>query len=301
MTEEIELIHLDSRYESYRVRHPAREARLLAQIAERGIDEPLEGVDGAERSRILLDGFKRYRAAKKLGLGVVPYTSLGQDEVSGILVLLRTAKNKTLSILEQAAFVDELKNVRNMSLADIAAELSRSKAWVSMRAGLLGSMSKTIRKRLFSGAFPAYSYMYTLRPFMRMNDGAKAAEVEQFVEALSGKKLSTRDIGQLAEGYFRGHESFRKEVLGGNLALALEHMDIAAKTSNTISNFENAFLRDLEIVQKYIQKCVRKSAAPQLQSRTFHCQCHLLTTSILSRTSLFLHTLRQLHDRSRQA
>lgn len=301
MAEEIELAHLDLRYESYRVKHPAREARLLAQIAERGIDEPLEGVDGAECSRILLDGFKRYRSAKKLGLGVVPYTSLGQDEVSAILVLLRTAKNKALSILEQAAFVDELKNVRDLSLADIAAELSRSKAWVSMRAGLIAGMSDTVRQHLFGGAFPAYSYMYTLRPFMRMNDGAQSAEIEQFVEALSGKKLSTREIEQLAYGYFRGPESYRQEVLSGNLTLALEHMDVAAETCEATSDFENAFLRDLETVQKYTQKVMRKSADKRLKSRTFHCQCHLLTAGMLSRASSFLHTLRQLHDRSGQA
>jgi len=37
------------------------------------------------------------------------------------------------AILEQAAFIDELKNARQMSVAEIAAELSRSKAWVSVR------------------------------------------------------------------------------------------------------------------------------------------------------------------------
>ena len=47
--------------------------------------------------------------------------------------------------------------------------LSRSKAWVSMRRNLLTEMSDAIGQILFRGAFPVYSYMVTLRPFMRMN------------------------------------------------------------------------------------------------------------------------------------
>ena len=56
MEREIELAALDLRYESYRMRNPAAEARLLATIAERGIEEPLEGVDHTPQS-ILLNGF----------------------------------------------------------------------------------------------------------------------------------------------------------------------------------------------------------------------------------------------------
>ena len=60
----------------------------LASIAQRGIEEPLEGMDSAQCS-ILLNGFKRYRCASKLGIGVAPYASLGGEEATAILNLLR--------------------------------------------------------------------------------------------------------------------------------------------------------------------------------------------------------------------
>ena len=41
MRENVELSSLDLRYEGHRLRDDAREARLLASIAERGIEEPL--------------------------------------------------------------------------------------------------------------------------------------------------------------------------------------------------------------------------------------------------------------------
>jgi hypothetical protein len=45
MAREVELSALDLRYEDYRLKMAAVEARLLASIARRGIEEPLEGVD----------------------------------------------------------------------------------------------------------------------------------------------------------------------------------------------------------------------------------------------------------------
>ena len=83
MAGEMELSRLDLRYEGYRMKNAALEERLMGLIAQRGIEEPLEGVEGPEVS-ILLNGFKRYRCACKLHLRMVPYASLGQDEVVGL-------------------------------------------------------------------------------------------------------------------------------------------------------------------------------------------------------------------------
>ena len=179
MASEVELGSLDLRYESFRLKQPALEERLLSSMLQRGIEEPLEGVE-VEHAKVLLNGFKRYRCARKLRLATVPYSSLGQDEAAAILGLLKLSNNRTLSILEQAAFIAELKNVRRLNVAEIAAELSRSKSWVTMRLGLMAEMSAKVRQQLFTGAFPVYSYMYLIRQFMRMN-GVKADEIEQFV------------------------------------------------------------------------------------------------------------------------
>lgn len=299
MAQEIELSTLDLRYESFRMRNEALEARLLSSIAQSGIEEPLEGVD-RQGASILLNGFKRYRCARKLGIGIAPYTSLGEDEAVGIMSLLRTSNNKTLSILEQAGFIDELKNLHQMGVTEIATELSRSKAWVSMRLGFIGEMSPKIRQKLFAGAFPVYPYMYTLRQFMRMN-GVKKSEVEDFVVALSGKRLSVRDIEQLAHGYFRGPESFREEIRSGNIALSLDRMRRVSADPDGCNDFERALLKDLEITQKYMQRVMGKATDRRLLTRSFHAQANLLTAGILSRASAFFQALRGLHDRSGQA
>jgi predicted transcriptional regulator len=299
MSCDVEISTLDLRYESYRMRNCAQEARLFASIADRGIEEPLEGVVTREWN-VLLNGFKRYRCARKLRIEMVPFTSLGEDEAMGIMGLLRVSNNKPLSILEQARFIDDLKNLHGMNVAEIAAELSRSKSWVSMRLGLIGEMTEAVRQKIFSGAFPVYPYMYTLRQFMRMNSITKA-RIEEFVVGVSGKKLSVREIEQLAHGYFRGPESFREEIRKGNVALPLQWLKQVPDDPEGCNEFERVLLKDLEIVQKYMQRVMGKSTDRRLKSRAFHAQTNLLTAGILGRSRAFFETLRELHDRCGRA
>lgn len=281
------------------MKNPAHEARLLASIAERGIEEPLEGVDGAGRN-VLLNGFKRYRCALKLGIRLAPYASLGKDAASGILNLLRVSNDRSLTILEQARFIDELRRFDQMSVADIAEQLSRSKSWVSMRIGLIGEMTEAVRERIFGGVFPVYPYMYTLRQFMRMN-GVKKQDIEDFVVALSGKKLSVREIEQLAQGYFRGPESFREAIREGHTALVLDRMGRVPEDPEGANEFERVLLKDLELTHKYMQRVMGKSQDRRLKTRAFLAEAHLLTAGILSQARAFVEVMRKLHDRCGQA
>ena len=299
MGEEIELAELDVRYENYRMKNPALEKRLLASIAQRGIEQALEGT-ACGAVKILLNGFKRRRCALRLGLHRVPYVSLGIDEATGIINLLRASNQSALSLLEQARFIDQLHRLEKMSVGDIAEQLARSKSWVSMRLGLLEEMSPPVREEIFAGRFPLYAYMYTLRPFMRLNRTGKQ-EVEEFVLAVSGQKLSVREIEQLAYGYFRGPQSLREMIHNGHTGEVLEWMRQVPQDAEGCSEFERILLGDLELVHKYMRRVLGKSLEPKLKSPAFLAQAHLLTAGILSRQRAFFESVRGLHDRSGQA
>jgi predicted transcriptional regulator len=213
--------------------------------------------------------------------------------------VLRTSNHRSLGILEQARFIEDLRSLHRLNVADIAETLSRSKAWVHMRLGLLKEMGETIREKIFSGAFPVYSYMY-LKRFMRMNSTGQE-ELETFVGAVAGKKLSIREIEHLAHGYFRGPDWFRKEVQEGNLALVLERMKRVPEAPDGCNSFERTFLGDLEVVGKYMRKTTAKSQDPKIETRAFCAQANLLLSGILSRLSAFVQAMRSLHDRTGKA
>jgi hypothetical protein len=299
MSEKVERTSLDLRYQAYRLRNKSAEARLLASIAERDIEQPLSGVD-TPQGRVLLDGFKRYRCATKLGIECVPYVSLGEEEAEGIARLMRLTTQKTLNILEQARFVVELLSMHDMTIAEVAEVLLRSKAWVSMRRSLLAEMSPAVQEILFRGAFPVYSYMATLRPFMRIN-GVGQQEMERFVQAVAGHRLSVREIELLAHGYFRGPASLRQAIDQGNWKWSLEQMQAVPEDPEDLNQFERGLLRDLERLLKSMHRVMTRCDDPQLQTRGFYAQANLLLVRLLSRRETFFHKMEEFHDRSGQA
>jgi hypothetical protein len=299
MNETVERTSIDLQYQNYRMRNDATESRLLASIAERGIEQPLSGVD-TPQGRFLLNGFKRYRCAEKLGIESLPYTSLGPEEAEGIARLMRGAKDKTLSIIEQAKFVGCLLTNHDMSLADVAETLSRSKAWVSMRRDLLKEMSEPVQTILFRGTFPAYSYMYTLRPFMRMN-GVGQNEIERFVKAVSGQRLSVREIELLAHGYFRGPATLCEQIEQGNWKWSLEQMQKVPEDPAACNDTERALLTDLERLLKLIGRVTTRCDDARLETRAFHAQANLLLASFVSRRESFLKKMEEFYDRSGHA
>jgi hypothetical protein len=299
VSEHVELTSFNLRYEGHRMRDDAREARLLASIAQRGIEQPLRGVD-TPQERFLLKGFKRYRCALKLDIGRVPYVSLGEEEAMGIISLMRVAKNNRLNLLEEAKFIVELLTLHQMSAAEIAEKLGRSKGWISMRRTLFEEMSEDIERILFRGSFPVYSYMYTLRPFMRMNSVGKAP-VERFVKAVAGHRLSVRDIEWLAQGYFRGPPSLGKAIDEGKWSWALERTKSVPENPEGCSAVERKLLKDLEMLEKYLQRVTARCHDERLQSPAFRAQANLLAASLLSKWEPFLQTMREFYDRSGQA
>jgi hypothetical protein len=298
MIEEVELTSFDLRYEGCRIGNKAAEKALLASILEHGIRDPLQGVDTKE-GRILLDGFKRYRCARRLGIGIVPYSCLGREVALGIIQLLRIANAKSLSIIEQAKLIDELRSVHHMSVSEIARVLEKSPAWVSVRAGIITEMTPPVISAILSGAFPVYSYMYTVRPFMRINR-IKKEEIDEFVRLVAGKGLSIRDIDMLAHGYFKGSWEMRQQIAKGNIVWELERMKKTNHGDSHCTEVERQMLRELEICQKYMQRIISKSTESRFKSNTFYAEANLLVGGIMRKLAEFGWAIRAFYDRTRK-
>ncbi|KPA10819.1 chromosome partitioning protein, ParB family [Candidatus Magnetomorum sp. HK-1] len=296
--EQIEISHLDLRVESYRLKNYKAEKDLLVSIIENGIQEPLKGIY-FDNTRILLDGFKRLRCSKKLNIHIVPYQNLSEDGAMGIINFLRISNTKKISLLEEAKLIDELKSVYKMNTSDIAKMLDKSKAWVSVRSGILKEISNETMERIMNGQFPLYAYMYILRPFIRINKIDKK-DIDSFVALISGKDISIREIKILARGYFEGSDEFRQQIKSGNILWGLNQLNKASSNldCNTI---EQGMLKDLESIQKYIKRIMLKIQGNQFKNNSFYAQANLLSGSILSQLDHFQKAIRIFHDRSSKA
>lgn len=300
MVQQVEISSFDLRYESYRMKNPRAEKLLLASILENDIRDSLQGVDTKD-SHILLNGFKRYRCAKKLGISIVPYSSLDSDEASGIIKFIRDANSKNLTILEQAKLIDELNTVHKICPSEIATLLERSKSWVSVRLGIISEMSENVMNRILKGEFPPYSYLYTIRQFMRIN-GNKEEEIEDFVNLVSAKNLSIRDIDLLAHGYFEGssngNDQLREQIKNGNITWSLNHLKAKSSEMPGCTELEKRMLKDLEITHQGMQRVTYRCNDKRLKSNSFYAQAHLLAGGILKQITTFKKTLEGFYDRS---
>jgi len=219
-----------------------------------------------------------------------------------MIQLIRNSNNKSLHILEQSRIVDELNKVHRLGVIEIAQRLERSTGWVSMRIGVLKDIPNSIKKEIFSGRFPAYSYLYTLRQFIRMKQASKS-EIEKFVEAVAGKQLSIRNIDLLARGFFQGSSELRKQIINGDLNWSLNQLK-AINNANSpdeskanLNESEIRFIRELTIVQKYLCRLSRSLTDSRITSAVF-AEGNLLTGGILDQMQRLQPDLRRFYDRS---
>ena len=63
---DLEFHQLDLRYAHLRVRHPARERRLLASLADTGQQMPIVVVAVPNAAHVVVDGYKRVRGLQRL-------------------------------------------------------------------------------------------------------------------------------------------------------------------------------------------------------------------------------------------
>lgn len=298
---EVEMHQIDLRFEPFRLKNQERERGILSSIAEQGIREALLCVETSSDSFILLDGFKRLRSAKKLKIFVVPVESLGRDETQGLIQFLRRSQMRGLSFLEEASLMDALKQTYGLGISEIARQIDRSPAWVSVRVGVLAEMSPLVKEAIFSDRFPARAYLYTLRPFTRVKE--KKKEVEAFVQSVSGKGLSLRQIERLADSYFRGGALVKGQIQQGNLDWTLEQLKenelMEPKIKSPFNEMENRVLRELGHTQSLLQRVPYSLKDCRLKQATFFIQAGVLVKDILTKIPFFWESLKVFYDQRR--
>lgn len=296
----VEISHIDLRYECFRLPHKKREKDLLVSISEKGIEYPLQGAK-SEQNFILLDGFKRLRSARKLGLNIFPIEILAPSVDEAILKLLRISNEKSLHILEQVRLVNELHSIHGMKVREIASRLERSTGWVSSRLGILKEFGPKAWDAVFKGQVAPSALLYTLRPFRRLNKENKL-DIDEFVEVIAKKDLGHRDIEILAHGWFKGGLELRDQIKNGDLAWTLgKAKDLASPTVNAVNEGltekEGRVVSDLVILQKYMGRVINTLPFIKGETPLYRSRAGLLAKGILDKQTHLTQVLETLRGR----
>ena len=204
---EVELHQLALRYERLRKRHPLQERGLLSSLAEIGQQLPIVVVRAAEQF-VVIDGYKRVRALKRLGRDTARATHW-QIEEAEALMLERGLRRGHEDALDQAWLLAELQERCGWSLEELARRFEHSKSWVSGRLALLQILPAPIQEQVRVGSLSAHAAMKYLVPLARLN----AAAAEQLGAALTPLKATSREVGALYAGWTAGTQRTRELIV----------------------------------------------------------------------------------------
>lgn len=207
--DEIELHRLDLRYERLRTRQPAREQRLLASLARQGQQTPVLVVQDAAGVIVLVDGYKRVRALRRLHHDTVTAARWDLDEAQALLVerVMRRADGD--GPLEQGLLLRELRDRFGLGVEELGRRFDKSPSWVSRRLGLVSALPEEIQRHVHEGAVAAYAATKFLVPLARANrDGCV-----RLCAALAPLRPTTRQVGALCSAYASGSDETRALLL----------------------------------------------------------------------------------------
>lgn len=206
---EIAIETLDVRYERLRRSDPRREKRLLASLAEVGQQFPILVVDGEGGAIIVVDGYKRVRALRKLGREMALAARWDLSEADAVMLegLMRDGGGD--GPLEQAWRLKELRSRFGLSGAELARRFDKSVSWVSRRLALVSALPGAIQEHVRKGAIAAYGAMKFLAPLARANKD----DCLRIADGIAPLAPSTRQMRELYSAYMAAHGESRRKIV----------------------------------------------------------------------------------------
>jgi ParB/RepB/Spo0J family partition protein len=252
---QLEFHQLDRRWEHLRVRHPSRQRRLLASLADSGQQTPIVVVaaEGQADRYVVIDGYKRIAALEQLGRDAVEAVVWPMSEAAAVLLdrSLRLSEHETA--LEVGWLLAELEQRFGYGLDELARRFDRSVSWISRRLALVEVLPEAIQQQVREGKILAQVALKFLVPVARQS----LEDCQRMAAIFAQQHCDTREAGQLYAAWRKGSPAIRKRIL--------DDPDLFFKTQRQVQEKAPAgtgaeLLRDLEMMTAIANRAHRRLA-----------------------------------------
>jgi ParB family transcriptional regulator, chromosome partitioning protein len=252
---QLEFHQLERRWEHLRVRHPARQRRLLASLAECGQQTPIVVVAAQEQADryVVIDGYKRIAALEQLGRDTVEAVEWPMSEAAAVLLDRSLRLSEPETALEVGWLLAELEQRFGYSLEELARRFDRSVSWVSRRLALVEALPEAIQQKVREGKVLAQVAMKFLVPVARQS----LEDCQRMAAIFAQHHCDTREAGQLYAAWRQGSPAIRKRILDAP-ELFFKAQRQAQETAPAGTGAE--LLRDLEMVVAIVNRAQRRLA-----------------------------------------
>ena len=149
---EISTGDIGDRYGNLRLVNPGAYASMERSIAQYGQITPVAVGQPAGSKYEMVDGFKRYRASKKLGHKSLLCRVLeGKGRVLKSAMLYLNMQASSIGDLEQGMIIESLNREDGLSQVEIATLFGRHKSWVCRRLSLVQRLSDEVIEQMRLG------------------------------------------------------------------------------------------------------------------------------------------------------
>lgn len=284
----LEFHQLDRRLESLRVRHPARQRRLIASLAESGQQTPIIVIEAGGRY-LVIDGHKRIAALQQLGRDTVEAVVWEMSEADA-LVLERTLRmGQPDSALEQGWLLAEMEDRLGYSIEELARRFDRSSNWVANRLALVETLPESVQQWVREGKIAASLAMRYLVPVARLS----VEHCQRMGQAFAEQRWTTRQAGEFYQAWRHGNHMVRERLLAAPNLFGKTQQQQPGTLDKQLSQITALAQRALEHLESPPPKCAslrRKieraiNLLTELQQRIEEPETHYVESSATSHDS----------------
>ncbi|MDP3283097.1 MAG: ParB N-terminal domain-containing protein [Desulfobacterales bacterium] len=228
----IPVAKVGERFASLRIVEPRAERAMLRSIEKYGQMTPVVVCRGVDAENELLDGFKRLRAGRQLGLSELTAKVLDVSLRAGKAAMLQLNRvGRAISSMEEALVVHSLCHEDGLNQVEIAVLLGHHKSWVCRRIALIRRLSDEVKESIRLGILPA-SIGAELARLQRCNQ-------ERLLASIHKHRLTWRETRKVVKALENspgwGHEAILRDPRGVVLAKPDEEVFVDPRDDRGLS------------------------------------------------------------------
>ncbi len=217
---ELDLHRLELRFADSRLVEPQAVARLAQSIERCGQIVPCivvaapesqggEDEGGGAPALVLIDGYRRVGALRRLGRDTVSIEQWSCDLIAALLLVLARTQDRTFASIEEALLLRALVAEHGLSQHDVARRSGRDVSWVSRRLQLLSGLPDAALAAVRGGQLSSWAANRVVAPLARANSD----HAERLLAMLATTPLSTRELQCWFEHYQQTPRNAREHMV----------------------------------------------------------------------------------------
>lgn len=240
---ELPLDSIGEQFSTLRIVNPAADSAILRSMERYGQIMPVVVSEMAGNDYQLLDGFKRLRGARALGMKSLKSKIMRLNIRAGKAALVQLNwVRKSINSMEEALVVHSLFHEDSLSQIEIAILLGRHKSWVCRRIALIDRLCDEGRNQIKLGLLP----ISMSRELVKLPRGNQ----EALLESIGRHHLSCRETSKIVEELQTRSEFDHQGILQRPREVLQHQDDLDTTASKSFSPLVQTIHRKLLLMER---------------------------------------------------